>query len=176
MSKLIKQMEMGALKQTFQNVRDLVLASATGLNAQEDHQLRHGLRKKNIRIQLVKNSLVRRVFGEMGIDLANCWEGPTFMAWGAGSLSELSRELDTLARKNKKLTFKLAVSEGQPVTFKQALAMPTRAEAAGRILSLALSPATRVASQIVAPASQLAGQIKSLAEKPAAEAPAGAAV
>lgn len=176
MSKAIKQMEMAALKQTFQGVRDLVVLSATGLNAQEDNQLRHGLRRKNVRLQVVKNSLVRRVIGELGIELTNCWEGPTLMAWGASSLSELSRELDAVAKKNNKVTVKLAVSEGQPVTFKQALAMPTKPEAIGRVLGLALSPASRLVRQLLAPAGQLAAQIKSLAEPTAAEVPASAAV
>ena len=65
-----------------------------------------------------------------------------------------------------------AMAEGQEVTFKQALAMPTRAEAIGRVLSLALSPAQRVASQIVGPAGRVAAQIKTLSEKTEAAEPA----
>jgi large subunit ribosomal protein L10 len=176
MSKQIKQMEMGALKQTFAEVRDLVLLSASGVNAQQDNQLRLALRKKQIQLQMVKNSLVRRVFGELGISLEKCWEGPTLMAWGAGSLAELSRELETLLKKNDKVKVKTAVAEGQAVTFKQALAMPTRAEAVGRIVSLALAPASRLVGQILGPAGNLAGQIKTLTEKPSAEPAAEAAV
>src|SRR5207253_2870571 len=88
------------------------------------------------------------------------------VAWGAGSLAELSRELESAIKKNEKtIKVKGALSEGQEVTFKQALAMPTRAEAAGRVLMLALSPARRVAGQIRGPAGKVAGQIKSLSEK-----------
>jgi large subunit ribosomal protein L10 len=170
MSKQIKQLEMDALKKTFQDVRDLVVLSVSGVNSQTDNQLRLGLRKKNIRLQVVKNSLTRRVFDELGIKATHYWTGPTLLAWGAGSLAELSRELDALIKKNPKIKVKGAVSEGQEVTFADAINMPTRAEAIGRVISLALSPASRLVSQILAPASQVAGQIRTLSEKAPAEA------
>jgi large subunit ribosomal protein L10 len=172
MSKQIKQMEMDALGKTFQGVRDLVALSVTGLDSRADNQLRLNLRKKNIRLQVVKNSLMRRVLGEMGITAEKFWEGPTTLAWGAGSLAELSRELDEVRKKNEKfIKPKGAVADGQAVTFEQALKMPTKAEAIGRVVMLALAPASRLVSQILGPASQVAGQIKSLkdreGEKPA---------
>src|SRR5262249_39185970 len=143
MSKQIKQMEMDALKATFEGVRDLVVLSIQGLTSQADNQLRLTLRKKKIFVKQVKNSLTHRVFDELGMKVGGPWEGPTTLAWGAGSLAELSRELDTLFKKNDKVKFKGAIAEGQAVTFKQALAMPTRAEAIGRVVGLALSPASR---------------------------------
>jgi ribosomal protein L10 len=58
-----------------------------------------------------------------------------------------------------------ALADGQPVTFEQALKMPTRLEAIGRVVSLAMAPAARLVSQIKAPGANLASQIKSLSEK-----------
>ena len=174
MSKQIKQMEMDALKKTFEGVRDMVLLSISSVNAQADNQLRTTLRKKNIRLQVVKNSLAHRVFGELGMKLANAWESPTTVAWGADSLAELSKELDALIRKNDKIKVKTAVSEGQELPFDRAKTMPTRAEAIGRVVALALSPARRLVSQITAPASRIAAQVKTVSEKPA-EAPEAAA-
>jgi ribosomal protein L10 len=173
MSKQIKQLEMDALKKTFQDVRDLVMLSATGINAQADNLMRHTLRKKNIRLQIVKNSLAARVFGELGIRVSdNHWQSPTLVAWGAGSISELCRELEGILKKNNKIKDKIAVSEGQELPFSQALKMPTRAEAIGRVVSLALSPANRLMSQLLAPAGRVAGQIKSLRERTPEAAPA----
>ena len=169
MSKQIKQMEMDNLKATFRDVRDLVVLSVTKQDCHADTQVRAALRKKNIRFKMVKNSLARRVFDELGIKGNRLWEGSTFFAWGSSSIADLSKELDALIKKNDKLKVKGAIAEGLEVTFQQALAMPTRAEAIGRIVSLALSPAARLVSQILAPASTLAGQIKTLAEKGSAE-------
>ena len=185
MSKQIKQLQMDALKKTFTGVRDLVVLNVTGVNAMLDNSVRHNLRKKNIRLQMVKNSLTRRVFGELGLTLSGdspFWKGNSLLAWGAGSIAELSQALDaelkgkSAAQLKDKLTVKGAIADGLPVSFQVALKMPTRAQAIGRIVSLALAPASRLVSQILAPASNVAGQIKTLSEKkPEEAAPAPAA-
>ncbi len=183
MSKVIKQMEMDALKDTFKDVQDLVFLNITGVDCQSDNKLRLSLRKKNIRLQVVKNSLARQVFDGLGIKVgteSNYWSGPTVMAWGANSIAELSRTIDAevqdLLKKNPKLKdrvqFKGAITEGQPITFEQAKAMPTRAEALGTIVAMILGPASQIASQLVGPASQVASQIE---KKSKEEAPAPAA-
>src|SRR5262245_8109405 len=145
MSKQIKQMEMDALKDAIKDVRDLVVLSTSGLSAQVDNQIRLALRKKQIRLQVVKNTLARRVFGELGLQSGEVWEGPTTLAWGSNSIAELSKELEGVVKKNEKaIKVKGAVADGQSVTFKQALAMPTRAGAIARVIQLALSPASRI--------------------------------
>src|SRR5438128_10096733 len=161
MSKQIKQMEMDVLRNTFQDVRDLVILSLTGVDSQSDNQMRLALRKKNIRLQVVKNSLAKRVFDELGMK-ATRWEGPTLVAWGAGSLSELSRELDAFLKKNTKIKPKAALSEGQEIECARALKMPTKVEAIARVVGLALAPASRLVSQLTAPVSRVASQIKEL--------------
>lgn len=173
MAKKIKQMEMDALRSTFKGVRDLVLLTASGINSQVDNQMRLSLRKKKIRLQMVKNSLARRVFDEMGLKVTR-WEGPTVVAWGGDSLSELSKELEALRKKNEKFKPKGAVSEGQEIEFAQALKMPTRAEAIGKVVMLAMSPARRLLGQITSPASKIASQLKTLSEKSEAAPPAPA--
>jgi large subunit ribosomal protein L10 len=166
MSKLIKQMQMDELKKTFANVRDMVLMNIVGLNATVENQVRLALRKKGMRMQLVKNSLTKRVLTELGLPLEKGWEGSTTLAWGGASIAELSKEIDGLARKHEKFVMvKGAVSDGQEITFAQALMMPTRLEAIGRVVSLALAPASRLVGQILGPASAVASQIKSIGEK-----------
>ncbi len=176
MSKVIKQMEMDALTQTFKDVRDMVLMSVTGLGSTADNQIRLGLRKKGIRFQVVKNSLAQRVFDGLGVKISKAWEGSTLVAWGGSSVAELSKEIDGLIRKyDKNFKVKTAVAEGLEITFAQALKMPTKAEAIGRVIQLALSPASNLVSQILGPASSLAGQVKSIGDKKEEPAPAPAA-
>jgi ribosomal protein L10 len=170
MSKQVKQMQMDAMKSTFQGVRDLVFLNVSGLNAIEDNTIRLGLRKKNIHLQVVKNSLARRVFGELGLQTPKDWQGPTTLAWGASSIAELSRELETLAKKNPKIKPTSALAEGQPVSFKAALSMPTRAEAIGTIIGMVIGVARQIAGQIAGPAAQIAGQIQTISEKKPEEA------
>jgi large subunit ribosomal protein L10 len=182
MSKVIKQMEMDALKHTFKDVRDLVVLSSDKLTCQIDYGMRAMLRKKKIHVQMVKNTLARRVFSELGMNTQSYWQGTTMVAWGGGSLAELSKDIDDLVKKNAKLLkVKGAISEGLEIDFKAALSMPTRAQAIGRVVSLAMSPASRLIGQLMAPGARISGQLKTLSEKTeataeAAEAPAAAAV
>jgi large subunit ribosomal protein L10 len=188
MSKQIKQLEMDALEQTFREVRDLVFLSVSGVNAQLDNQVRLALRKKDIRLQVVKNSLASRVLKRLGMQIRDrhkeegekktkvrgtFWEGPTTLAWGGSSIAELSRTLKEALGRNEKVKFKGAVADGEELTFDQALTRPTREEAIGRVVMLALSPASRIAGALRGPAGRVAGQVKSLSEK-TEEASAGA--
>jgi large subunit ribosomal protein L10 len=169
MSKKIKQMQMDAMAKTFDGLRDLVVLSVSGVDSQTENKMRLDLRKKNIRLQKVKNSLARQVFTKMGIDLASCWVGPTTVAWGANSVAELSRTLDDAMRKGDKVKDKIKVktviAEGQEVPFAKALTMPTRLEAIADLIALILSPAMTLASQIGSPGAQVASQIKTISEK-----------
>src|SRR3954466_14687685 len=104
MSKVIKQMQMDALRNTFGSVRDLVLLNVVGLGAIPENQIRLGLRKKGIRMQMVKNSLARKVFNEMGLQVKSVWEGgSTTVVWGGSSVAELSKEVETIVKKYPKL-------------------------------------------------------------------------
>jgi len=167
MSKQIKEMEMTALKRTFDGVRDMLMLSIVGVDSQADNAMRLGLRKKKIFMHVVKNSLARRVFTDLGFKTASAWAGPTTIAWGGDSIAELSKEIDGLIKKNKKIQVKTAISDGAEVSFQQALKMPTKPEALGRIIMLALSPASRVVGQLLGPGGKVVGQIKSLKDKPA---------
>ncbi len=176
-AKQIKQMQMDSLQQTFQSVRDLVLLSTTGIGAIAENKLRLDLRKKNIRLMQVKNSLMRRVFTNLGMKVDEGWGlGSTVLAWGSTSIAQLSKDVEAgfkgLDKYKEKVKFKGALADGQPVSFETALKMPTREEAIGRVVALLLSPASRLASQIKGPGGQVASQVKSIAEKEKTEQPA----
>jgi len=180
MSKVIKQMEMQSLQTVFKDVRDMVLLSVTSLNSIADNQVRLALRKKGIRLQVVKNSLTRRVFADMGMKIDKGWEGPTTVAWGGPSVKDLTKEIDPLLKKyEKNFKVKSAVADGQEITYEQARTMPTKADLIGTILAMILGPGSQIAGQIIGPAAQIAGQLKTLSEKkpeePAAAAPETAA-
>ncbi len=176
MSKIIKQMEIDALKKSFDGVRDLVMLNVVGLNAIAENQVRLGLRKKGIHLQMVKNSLARRVFADLGLGVRAAWEGSTTIAWGGTSIAGLSKEVEALAKKHDKFVkVKTAIADGQEVPFDLALKMPTREEAIGSIVALALAPASRLAGQIAGPAAALASQVKTISEKKEEAAPAATA-
>jgi len=183
MSKVIKQMQMDALKRDFDGVKNLVVLSASGLSATAENNLRLTLRKKNIRLQMVKNSLARRVFTDMGLELNEVWGGSTVFAWGPESVKELSKELHDVFRAHEKkdpkfsekVKIKTAVAEGTPVPFAKALEMPTRKEAIGQILAAVLGPGSQLAAALTSPGAQVASQVATIAEKKPEGEPAPAA-
>ena len=169
MSKQVKQLQMDALKQTFNGVKNMVVLSSTKMSAVAENQLRLTLRKKNIRLQQVKNSLARKVFTDLGIELKDIWGGCTVFAWGPESVKELSKGLEgsfkDAEKKDpkfpEKVTVKAAIAEGQQVTFEQALKMPTRLEAIGEIVGLILGPGSTLSAMVMGPGGQVASQIDS---------------
>jgi large subunit ribosomal protein L10 len=182
MSKAIKQMQMDALKETFGSAQDFVVLSITGLTAQQDNVLRHALRKKDVRLLQVKNSLARLALGQVGVPIdkeSPYWAGPTTFAWGAGSIAALSRSIDELLKNPKtapiykdKVRVKGSVAEGQLISFQEGLIRPTREEALAAIVATVLGPAAQIAGCLTGPAAQVASQIKTLSEKKDEAAPA----
>jgi large subunit ribosomal protein L10 len=175
MSKVIKQMEMDALRSSFEGVRDAVVLSMKGLSCQLEGSLRATLRKKNIRLKMVKNSLTRRVFDDLGIHIgaeSPMWSGPTTLAWGANSIAELSRAIDEELKKSKnaaaykdKINVKGALAEGQVIGFDLALKMPTREEAIAQIVGMILGPGSAIVGCLTGPIAQVASQIQTISEK-----------
>lgn len=172
MSKKVKQMQLAALKKTFEGVRDMVFLSPDRVDSGTEYAMRKTLRDKKIRIMLVKNSFGRKIFNELGINVKDTvWSGPTLIAWGSDSVKELSKAVDALMKDLKKdpkapekLKFKTAIADGQECTLEAAMKMPTRQEAIAEILSCILGPASAVAGCLTGPASAVASQIATLAE------------
>ena len=181
MSKIIKQMEMTTLENTFKGVRDLVALKIVGLGGTATTTFRAAMRKKKIRIHVVKNSLARKVFTDLGLNLkteATYWTGPTAFAFGGDSAAGLAKAIDGELKGAKtapiykdKVIVKGGVAEGQETPFDVMLKMPTRAEAIGAIISALLGPGGAIAGCLIGPAAQVASQIKTISERePPAEA------
>jgi ribosomal protein L10 len=187
MSKVIKQMEMDDLKKTFAHVRDLAVLSAERLTAQGEHTFRSNMRKKGVRLRVVKNSLCRRVFRDLNLQVPDdspYWQKPTLLAWGLGSISELLKEIDGELNNPKtqglykdkdkqKISRKGAIADGAAVTWETGAAMPTRAELLAQIVGMIIGPGAQLAACLQGPGSQVASQIEKISErKEGAEGPA----
>jgi large subunit ribosomal protein L10 len=179
MSKKIKELELNALRATFKGVKDLVLLEPLKLDSAADFEMRKKLRDKKIRVKMVKNSLVKKVFDENGLKV-DAGSGPTLLCWGAGSIKELSTAVDGILKDLKKdpkapekIKVKSAVAEGAPVTWEVAKTLPTRLEAIGSVIGALIGPGSAIAGCLTGPASQLASILKAIEEKaPATDAAA----
>jgi ribosomal protein L10 len=180
MSKKIKEMELNDLRATFKGVKDMVLLQPLKLDSAADYEMRKKLREKKIRVKMVKNSLVKKVFDENGVKV-DVGVGPTLLCWGAESIKELGTAVDAILKDLKKdpkapekIKEKTAVAEGQPLPLSVAKTLPTRKEAIGGVLAALLGPGSQIAGCLVGPANQIAGILKAIEDKaPAAPAAAG---
>jgi len=171
MSKQIKKMLSDDLKKSLGGVSDVVVLSIEGVDGIQNNQMRLALRKKNIQVQVVKNSLAKRLFGELGLEPVNQFlEGPSAVAWGGQTIVDLAKEISDWAGKIKKLKIKGGTTTGLPLSADQVTALsklPSREELLARVMSLALSPAARLVNLMTAPAARIAAQLKTKYESAA---------
>ena len=168
MSKQVKKLLMDDLRKSFDGVQDVLVVSLNGVDGIQNNQMRLALRQKNIQLQVVKNTLAKRLFGEIGLGpAAQFLEGPSAVAWGGPSIVELTKEITDWSAKIKKLEIKGGATSGSPLTPAQVTALsklPSREELLARVVMLALSPARRVASLLNSPAGRIVSQLKTKSE------------
>lgn len=168
MSKYVKGLQMRDYRTRFGEVEDLLFVNVVGVGAIETNQLRLSLRKKGIELQVVKNTLARKVLEERGFDSARqILEGSSAVVWGGEGIVELAREIAEWAKKVEKFSIKGACVAGQPLDAAGVDALsklPSRVELLAQIVGRILSPGANLAAQLTSPAGSLASQIKQVAE------------
>ncbi len=83
MSKKIKGLMQGEFKNRFEEVTECVVVSVRGVSGNDNNEMRGELLSKGIRLSVVKNSLARRAFEEMGRgDIKDVLEGPCAIVYG----------------------------------------------------------------------------------------------
>src|SRR5918994_4109631 len=94
MSKYVKEMMMDQLLTDLDGSRSVLIVDLKGLDAVAEHRFRNDLRKKSIRLRVLKNTLARRVFTDMGMGgLSQFLEGPSVAVWAGAGGPELAKEI-----------------------------------------------------------------------------------
>jgi large subunit ribosomal protein L10 len=168
MSKYVKELMMDQLRSDLDGTRSVLILDFKGLDAVAENRLRLDLRKKNIRMRALKNTLARRVFAEGGMGaLEKFLVGPSVAVWGGDGVAELTKEISTQVKKLKKPAIKGGAVDGVvigPSQVEEITNLPSREALIGRVVALALAPVQRVVSLANAPGSGLLGQLKTIAD------------
>jgi large subunit ribosomal protein L10 len=169
MSKYVKELMMDQLKSDLDGNRSLLIVDLKDLDAVAEHSFRRDLRKKSIRLRVLKNSLARRVFSDMGMEgLSKYLEGQSAVVWGGEGPSELAKEITTRFKTLKKPQIKGGAVDGVvvgPQQVEDITKMPSREVLIGQVLSLVLGPAQQVLSLLTSSASTVVGQLEALAKR-----------
>jgi large subunit ribosomal protein L10 len=172
MSKPIKNLIVEAYKSRFDGIAGGVLVDVRGVNSNDTNALRSDLAKKQIKITIVKNSLVKKAF--QGGDLAplnDMIDGPSAVVYPVSedaSVVSVARELIDAAKRLKDLEFKGALMEGMvfgPGEIDALSKYPTKDEAKAQVVQILLSPAQNLVGAATSPGKKIASILKTIQEK-----------
>ena len=170
MSKPVKAMITAELRERYSGVDSACVVDLTGLNVQEQQQLRSALRAKNASLRVVKNGFAKRAFVDTPLEpIGNALQGPCALVTSPESLVVIAKLLVEAAKEHAELTLKQAILEGDPelVTVEQLSRMRGRHELLGELLMLIVSPARAIAGCLGSPQAKIAGCLKAMADKEA---------
>jgi ribosomal protein L10 len=105
MARELKQIVSKQLKSALGSLDGCVLVDYRGLNSEKTQDLRVSLRKTGIRMAVVPNRLVRRVFEESGApaEFRKAIRGPTAVLFGSEGAIAASKAIVQWRKKNKDL-------------------------------------------------------------------------
>lgn len=170
MSKFVKDLVTGYLKQELDGVEELLLVNVVGLSANDATRLRQQLREKDIRLRVVKNSLARRA--TEGTALAAAFEGSTgsiAMVWGSTDIVALAKEVVKLAGDKDFEQFEArgGVMDGAALSADEVNGIskwPSREEQLSILSGQILAPGANLVAQLTSCGGALASQIKQKSE------------
>lgn len=172
MSKPVKSLMIQSYQQQFNGLNSAMLVDLRQVKANDTNRIRADLANKQIKITIVKNSLVKYAFADTDLEPLNEYlDGPCAMVYPVGddaSVISAAREMIEWAKEVPNLEFRGAVLEGiqfGPAQIENLSKYPTRDEAQANVIQLLMSPAQNLVSQIQSPGQQVAGIVDAIREK-----------
>ncbi len=173
MSKAVKALMRKELSARLAGTDSLAVVDLTGVDGVSNNLLRRQLRERNIRLRVVKNSIARSVFAELGLEAASALlEGPSAVVTpaepGGTEIVSIVRELLAQKKSIPALQVRGAMMEGEvfgPDRVEALSRYPTRAEALAQDVALCLSPGARLSGALLGAGGVLAGVIEEIRKR-----------
>ena len=104
------------IKAKISGAKSVVLVNYSGLTVAEDTELRNAFRKANVEYKVLKNTLVRRAFNELGVDSFDAdLNGTTAVAFGADEVGASKIVVENAKKLDNKISAKSAYVNGEYV-------------------------------------------------------------
>lgn len=159
------------IKEKIQNAKSVVLVKSIGLTVADDTALRREFREKNVEYKVLKNTLIRKAFNDLGInDFDADLNGPTTVAFGQDETSAAKVIVEATKKFEDKISVKCAYVEGNRVDEKgvKALAsMPSKEELVAKMLGSLQAPISNFVGVLSAIPRGLVIALNAIAEKKA---------
>lgn len=107
-----KKVVVEEIKEKIQNSKSVVFVKFSGLTVAEDTELRREFRKNNVEYKVLKNTLIRRAFNDLGVkDFDEDLNGPTSVAFGCDETGAAKVVVDAAKKYQDKVAVKSAYFE-----------------------------------------------------------------
>lgn len=148
-----KKQVVADLVEAYKGAATFVFVSARGLTVEQDTNMRNELRKNEVKYQVVKNTTLRLVFKELGIEgLDDIFAGPTAVAY-SDNLITPAKIIAKFADEYEVLTIKGGAIEGKAASVDEIVALskvPDKEVLYGQVVYGLLFPFTKLAMLIKA--------------------------
>ena len=159
------------IKEKIQNAKSVVLVKFSGLTVAEDTELRREFRKNNVEYKVLKNTLVKRAFNDLGVtDFDDDLNGPTSVAFGADETAASKVIVEAAKKYQDKVSVKSAYVDGGKVDVKgvqELAAMPSKEELIAKMLGSMQAPLTNFVGVLTAMPRGLVVALNAIAEQKA---------
>ena len=166
-----KKLVVEEIKQKIQDSKSVVLVKFNGLTVAEDTELRREFRKNNVEYKVLKNTLIKIAFNDLGItDFDEDLNGPTSVAFGADETGASKVIIDAVKKYDKKVSVKSAFVDGAKVDeagVKELAAMPSKEELIAKMLGSMQAPISNFVGVLSAMPRGLVVALNAIAEQKA---------
>ena len=166
-----KKLVVEDIKNKIQNAKSIVFVKFVGLTVAEDTELRKEFRKNNVEYKVLKNTLIKRAFNDLGItDFDEDLNGPTSVAFGADETAAAKVIAEAAKKYENKVAVKSGYVDNQKVDVngvKSLAAMPSKEELIAKMLGSMQAPLTNFVGVLSAMPRSLVIALNAIAEKQA---------
>lgn len=125
----------------------VILADYRGMNVAKTSDLRNRLRGVSAEYAVVKNRLLNRLTGDLGLEaLGDGLKGPTAVVTGEGDVVEVAKILKAFIKDNEKPVIKMGAFSGAVLSaedLEKLASLPPRVELLGRAVGTIAAPLTQ---------------------------------
>lgn len=166
-----KKVVVEEIKAKIQNAKSVVLVKSSGLTVTQDTELRREFRKAGVEYKVLKNTLIRRAFNDLGVtDFDADLNGPTSVAFGADEVTAAKIVIEAAKKYDTKFSAKSAFVDGSRVDAKgvKTLAeMPSKEQLVAKMLGSLQAPISKFVGVLSAIPRSLVIALNAIAEQKA---------
>ncbi len=164
-----KKVVVEEIKSKIQNSKSVVFVKFNGLSVAEDTELRREFRKNNVEYKVLKNTLIRRAFNDLGVtDFDEDLNGPTSVAFGTDETGASKIIVEAAKKYDSKVVVKSAYVDGGKVDaegVKALASMPSKEELIAKMLGSLQAPISKFVGVLSAMPRSLVIALNAVAEK-----------